>query len=300
MNSIVSYPDRGNYGKSNYRGNCSGKLVKDLLEFYKPNCYIDVFKGSGTSDDVVKELNEKGANIEYFGLDLHSGFNAITDSIADKIGGKRADYIFLHPAYHNLIEYSGSQWGTKPHPADLSRCADLEDFLTKMRLVMQNAYDALSYGSRYSVLVGDIRKAGEYTSLQALLQPLAPGKLDSILIKTQHNCVSDRKNYGNANFIPISHEYLLTFKQDKLVIGFLDNSLKSSNYLGMLSRANWKATILYAFQKLGKKASLSDIYAVIAETEPDKIKERPHWRERVRCELQRHFTSVEKGVWAVA
>lgn len=88
MNSILSYEDRGNYGKSNWRGNCSGRLIKDLLEFYKPKCYVDAFKGSGTSDDVVKELNEQGANIEYFGLDLHSGFNAITDSIADKIGGE--------------------------------------------------------------------------------------------------------------------------------------------------------------------------------------------------------------------
>lgn len=30
MQSIVSYPERGDYGKSSYRGNCSGKLIEDL------------------------------------------------------------------------------------------------------------------------------------------------------------------------------------------------------------------------------------------------------------------------------
>ena len=29
MQSIVSYPDRGTYGRNDYRGNCSGLLIKD-------------------------------------------------------------------------------------------------------------------------------------------------------------------------------------------------------------------------------------------------------------------------------
>jgi len=36
LTSVVSYPDRGPYGKSDYRGNCSGYLIKELLEHYKP------------------------------------------------------------------------------------------------------------------------------------------------------------------------------------------------------------------------------------------------------------------------
>ncbi|HRH47048.1 MAG TPA: hypothetical protein PKY82_35710, partial [Pyrinomonadaceae bacterium] len=142
--SIVSYPDRGNYGKSAWKGNCSGRLIKDLLLQFKPRVFIDPMKGSGTSDDVVRELKSEGYNIEYHGFDLHSGFNAITDSIAQKIGGKRADYIFNHPPYASIFPYAGLVWGDKPHPSDLSRCENYEDFLTKMKLVMQNMYDALS------------------------------------------------------------------------------------------------------------------------------------------------------------
>ena len=31
MQSIVSYPNRRAYGKNNYRGNCSGLLIKDII-----------------------------------------------------------------------------------------------------------------------------------------------------------------------------------------------------------------------------------------------------------------------------
>lgn len=30
--SIVSYPERGTYGNNKYRGNCSGRLIKDIIE----------------------------------------------------------------------------------------------------------------------------------------------------------------------------------------------------------------------------------------------------------------------------
>lgn len=32
MQSVVSYPDRGPWGNNKYRGNCSGYLIKDLIE----------------------------------------------------------------------------------------------------------------------------------------------------------------------------------------------------------------------------------------------------------------------------
>ena len=32
--SVVSYPDRGHWGKSSYRGNCTGRIIKDFLESY--------------------------------------------------------------------------------------------------------------------------------------------------------------------------------------------------------------------------------------------------------------------------
>ena len=46
MQSIVSYKDRGNFGNSKYRGNCTGYIIKDLIEhFYptsKPKKFIEI------------------------------------------------------------------------------------------------------------------------------------------------------------------------------------------------------------------------------------------------------------------
>lgn len=299
MKSILSYPNRGNYGKSNYRGNCSGHIVKDMLNQYKPRVFVDATLGSGTSADVVAALNQNGRNIEFFGLDLHNGFNLLKDSLTRRIGGQRADYVFIHPPYANLIVYSGSVWGTEAHPDDLSRCTSYEDFLSKMTVAMRNVYDALAGGGRYSILIGDIRRNGEYISIQSDLLQLAPGKLDGVIIKEQHNCVSDRRTYS-GEFIPISHEYLLNFRNDSIVFGMLDTSLNVSRKLEMLSRANWKAVIESALTKLGGKARLPEIYEAIEADAPQTTRPRPNWQPRVRATLQEHFKNLERGVWALA
>jgi len=54
--SVVSYPDRGPWGDSRYRGNCSGHLVKDLILRFNCRSVFDPAEGSGTVRDVVMEL----------------------------------------------------------------------------------------------------------------------------------------------------------------------------------------------------------------------------------------------------
>ncbi len=36
LTSIVSYPERGEGGNNRYRGNCSPRLIEDLLGFFRP------------------------------------------------------------------------------------------------------------------------------------------------------------------------------------------------------------------------------------------------------------------------
>lgn len=47
MDSVISYSERGKYGNSKYRGNSSGKVIKNLIEqFYpesKPKKFIEIF-----------------------------------------------------------------------------------------------------------------------------------------------------------------------------------------------------------------------------------------------------------------
>ena len=49
LTSIVSYPERGEGGSNRYRGNCSPKLIEDLLGFFKPAEICDYMCGSGTT-----------------------------------------------------------------------------------------------------------------------------------------------------------------------------------------------------------------------------------------------------------
>lgn len=49
LTSIVSYPERGEGGDNRYRGNCSPKLIEDLIGFFKPKEICDYMCGSGTT-----------------------------------------------------------------------------------------------------------------------------------------------------------------------------------------------------------------------------------------------------------
>ena len=39
------------------------------------------------------------------------------------------------------------------------------------------------------------------------------GEIRSVIIKVQHNCMSDRKRYGKLEDVPIRHEYCVVFKK---------------------------------------------------------------------------------------
>jgi len=99
--SILSFESRGKWGKSSWRGNCSGHVYKALFEQYQPKVFVDPMVGSGTSVEVAKEMG-----VEAYGLDLHGGFNILRDSILQSIG-KQADMVFNHPPYHDIVVYSG-------------------------------------------------------------------------------------------------------------------------------------------------------------------------------------------------
>ena len=104
--SILSFPDRGPWGKSSWRGNCSGHIYKSLFEQLKPAVFVDPMVGGGTSVEVAREMG-----IQAHGLDLHSGFNVLRDSILAKVG-KPADLVVSHPPYGAMIVYSGNVWGS--------------------------------------------------------------------------------------------------------------------------------------------------------------------------------------------
>lgn len=86
LTSIVSYPERGAGGNNRYRGNCSPKLIEDLIGFFKPKEICDYMCGSGTTKAAADKLGIKSQL-----YDLHSGFDIMNCDIKE-----RPEFIFWH------------------------------------------------------------------------------------------------------------------------------------------------------------------------------------------------------------
>ena len=205
MTSVVSYPNRCPlWGDSAYRGNCDGRLIKDLVLRYGAKRVADPMQGSGTSRDVVAGLNRyKRLGISYWGGDLRTGFDLTRQDLPG-----RFDFVWIHPPYWNIVQYeSGS--------GDLSNCESYERFRELLMVCLRRCYDALEPGGRLAVLIGDVRRTGRYTSIVKDVLNVPYGEIRSIIIKVQHNCTSDRKSYGKLEDVPIRHEYCVVFKKTR-------------------------------------------------------------------------------------
>ena len=132
MQSIVSYKERGIGGNNLYRGNCSPRLIEDLIDFYKVKNISDYMCGSGTTKDVADRKNIK-ANV----YDLNQGFDLLNMDVPE-----RNEFIFWHPPYHNMIRYADNmyaaseiekKYGICANEVDLSQCRSWEDFITQAR-----------------------------------------------------------------------------------------------------------------------------------------------------------------------
>lgn len=291
MKSIVSYENRGKWGNNKYRGNCTGHIIKDLLLFYRPKQFVEMFAGSGTGYEVAKELGYDNS----LHLDLNGfygpEFNALIDDIP--IG---SDFVFSHPPYHNMIVYSGEQWGTQAHSDDLSRCISYDEFIHKMDIVSSKIYNSLLNGGRHALLIGDMRKNGQYYSMIKDLTWY--GDVESHIIKAQHNTFSERKTYSNQqSFIPIVHEHLIVFKKNFIWAIPMKFTKKIVKNLMDSKMATWRDLVQAALQELKGQSDLQALYEILKET--DKAKNNKHYKEKIRQVLQVHdeFTSVKRGVW---
>lgn len=202
--SVVSYPNRGPWGNAQYRGNCSGFLVKDLILRFHCQSIFDPAQGSGTVKDVVDGINKyRQKNIQYRGEDLKQGW----DVLASELPQRQFDMVWYHPPYWDIIRYSTD-------PRDLSTCQTLGEFEGRLNRSAERLISILKPGGILAILIGDKRKCGQYFALfKTLLANPNLGELRAIIIKIQHNCSSGIKDYGTSRFlIPIRHEYCLIFQ----------------------------------------------------------------------------------------
>lgn len=72
-------------------------VIKDLLDTYHPDNFIEVFSGGGTGEDVAAEYGYKDS----IHLDLNNGWDALKDDLP-----RSSDFIFSHPPYWSIIDYN--------------------------------------------------------------------------------------------------------------------------------------------------------------------------------------------------
>lgn len=285
MKTIISHKNRGTGGNSNYRGNCSPAVISDLINFYNPASIGDYSCGSNTTGDVAKIKK-----IKYWGYDLNMGFDLIEEEIKEM-----NHFIFYHPAYWDIVKYSGSQYG-KIHKNDLSHIKDYKEFIKILNFTILKQFSSLKIGGRMAILMGDIKKKGVLYSM--ILDIIKPGKIEQVFIKEQFNCSSSGKIYsGNGKFAEINHEYILILKRENPFIESLKitkniefNFLNSKNI-------SWKDLIYSVFENSDEKTlKLNYLYEALKTSY--KAKNNKFYKEKIRQTLYRYnniFRKVENG-----
>ena len=296
LTSIVSYPERGEGGNNRYRGNCSPKLIEDLIGFFKPNEICDYMCGSGTTKAAADKCG-----IQSKLYDLHSGFDIMNSEIKE-----RPEFIFWHPPYWDIIKYSDvmykasdvqARYGYDPRKLDLSRIPNWEQFVEAMNYAMMKQFASLEKGGRMAVLMGDIKKRGKLYSM--LAEIIKPGTLENIIIKAQHNCFSDNTQYSGS-FIPILHEYVMIVRKDTplLVPVIVAKEIKAD--IRDMAGATWRDVVAAVLEECTEAVTLTYLYEQI---EPHKkAQNNKHWREKIRQTLQinpNHFHHTDRGMWVL-
>lgn len=294
LTSIVSYPERGDGGNNRYRGNCSPKLIEDIIGFFKPQEICDYMCGSNTT----KAAADKCGIISHT-YDLHSGFDLLNCEISE-----RPEFVFWHPPYWDIVVYSDvmykaadvkQRYGFDPKVYDLSRIPDWNGFVKSMNYAMMKQFSALKKGGHMAVLMGDIKKKGKLYSM--LSEIVKPGTLENIIIKCQHNCFSDNTRYGGS-FIPILHEYVMILRKDSPLLIPILTAKRVDADLRDMPGATWRDVVAAVLEECPNAVPLAFLYEQI---EPyKKAKENKWWREKVRQTLQLYpmcFHHTERGMW---
>jgi len=222
--------------------------------------------GSGTGKDVAKSLNINNS----IHLDLLTGWDALTDEIPSG-----ADFVFSHPPYWDIIKYQYQRNSYDKN--DLSNEMSYKEFIEKLNKINAKIYCSLVKGGRHAILIGDVRKQGKYYSIIKDMDWY--GELESHIIKVQHNCISDARNY-NGNFIPIKHEHLLVFRKNDIWLLNVKHTADLKANILKSNTATWRDLIQAAIEYLNGKASVDELYDLLKKSK--KAENNNFVREKIR------------------
>ncbi|MEK4983618.1 hypothetical protein [Bacillus sp. FSL K6-6540] len=276
LTTLISFPDRGDFGNAKYRGNYSGHVLMKLLRYLQrtgisqPYVY-DPMEGGRTSRDVCRFLD-----LPYVGADIHDGFDVVNQDLHDY----GFDLTMLHYPYWNMIDYA-SDLPKHLQPMDMSRM-DWNQFIAAVSHVNIKA----AAHSRYvAVLVGDmvVKGKGYIKSIQR--EMVWPGVPVRHFTKVQHNAMSYRKSY-QGNFIPVVTEHLILFKTDYKPAGELW-ILTPGVYKKIDSQAyvTWKTAVIHVTRSMDV-ISPERVYEGIKQRFPGKLHKSKTPEATIRRTLQ--------------
>lgn len=205
LTSLFHFTDAGDYGDRRYPGNCPGRLIRDLLLYFRPKAVFDPMTGSGTCRDVCNELN-----VECRSLDLRlNGFDACNWGHYDPAWPGRFDFVWLHPPYWRQKVYSADK-------RDMSTAPTLDYFLHRYLQLIDNCARVLAPGGKLAILMGDYsdREAGfvpltYHTKRLAFDARLRQCSTD--IIRFSHGASSSKKVY-TSSLIPGLHDTCTVFE----------------------------------------------------------------------------------------
>lgn len=309
QDTVLSFPNRGPWGDSRYRGNCSGWIPAYFINKYGVKKMAEVFAGSGTSYDVCKDMG-----VEYVGIDLNPNpprDGIITMDILDDTkdlpdGFYDADMVFLHPPYPSIndVRYAGKMWKDTDGTGILRDIQEMsfEEGMRSVNHAVLRAYNAMTAGSYEVCLVGEIRSKGQYRSMMQNL--VIPGELHQTFIKLQHNTVSGRRLYGSVSDRALTgHEMIAVIKKPSGYELTYIMPRKVSMDIRDSAMVTWKDVVMSVIRDIKNVFELKTIYEALDGHKKTSVNQ--NWQAKVRQTLQMLETSgmvchVARGQWKLA
>lgn len=221
LTSVISTPQRGNYGDAKFPGNCSGNGIKILLNYFKPKYVLDPMEGSGTCRDVCREMK-----IKYDGFDINNKKDMYTFKFKRKY-----DLIHWHPPYFRMCRDLYLEMTPKKfRKNNLAFPLKWDEYCDKLFDGFDILWNQLNPGGVLLVLNGLRKMGNNIYDANFELKINFLDKYSFEIIKIQY-VPPQRATHGSGSkyattkkqpslyghkFIPLKHEVYLLFKKPKI------------------------------------------------------------------------------------
>lgn len=237
---VLKKRDNSGVHTADYWGNFIPQIPQQMMKRYtkKGEWVLDTFAGCGTTLIEAQRLGRNCIGIELQRKIVEIANNLIKsepncfDSVNEVIEGDSSDVdykdllasygqksvqlLIMHPPYFDIIKFSND-------PRDLSNCKSVDDFLSKMNLIISRAAKVLDKGRYLALVIGDKYSKGEWIPLGFLtMQQIIKNGfvLKSIIVKNFEETFGKRNQKELwryralvGGFYIFKHEYIFLFKK---------------------------------------------------------------------------------------